>query len=62
MIVVVLLLAVTIAAGGSLLVGVYLGTLLERERAARHRPAPHEALAAEAIVLGLRGPLPGGRA
>lgn len=42
--------------------GMYLGAIVERARAEDRRPpAPHEALAAEAIVLGLRGPLPGRR-
>ena len=39
--------------------GAYLGAARERARAELRRPpAAHEALAAEAIVLGLRGPLP----
>ena len=62
----VLLLCAVILLAGGFIVGMALGTLAERERAARrHPPAPHEALArvyqmpaAEAIVIGLRGPLP----
>lgn len=47
---------------GTLPVGFYLGLRYAAARAElRRAAAPHEALAAEAIVLGLRGPLPGRR-
>jgi len=57
--------AVTMA--GTLPIGIWLGRLLERERAERRRPpAPHEALAPvyelptpKAILAELRGPLRG---
>jgi hypothetical protein len=69
-VILVLVLACVIAMSGGFIVGVALGTLAERERAARRRPpAPHEALATvyemptpEAILAELRGPLPGRRA
>lgn len=68
MILVVLVLAVTIALSGGFIVGVACGVVLERERANRQPPSPHEVLAAvyefptpRAILAELRGPLPGRR-
>lgn len=67
---IVLVLCAVILLAGGFIVGVALGTLAERERAARRRPpAPHEALAPvyelptpPAILTELRGRLPGRRA
>lgn len=65
---IVALIYVAVVAGvGGLIIGVALGALLERERAASRRPdEPHEALARvyemptpAAILAELRGPLPG---
>lgn len=44
MLLLVLLLACTIALSGGFIVGVAFGLLMARERAAAGRPAPHEAL------------------
>ncbi len=67
--VLVLLLGCTIALSGGFIVGVACGVLLERERANRQPPSPHEVLAEvyefptpRAILAELRGPLPGRRA
>ncbi len=66
MILLVLLLACTVATAGGFLVGVALGTAAERERATRRRRPAHEVLAEvyefptpAAILAELRGPLRG---